>query len=202
MYLSSDSSSILVSCHRSPLSIIHYYPLLSIIHYPLLQHCNIALQHSIIQYPLLRKFKSSKTKIFQPFCLWMFLSFFVGSPPAFINLPFLGIHLPKKHLFLVFSSHHIWAFLMVNQCLVGVWIYQLISWTFWVVNLFVFHHWIILFSPTITNIYTFPSKQKQTLRNYSIGWISNPATSTSLSCLNRNLKNTFPHTAIWTFSIY
>ena len=39
MYLSSDSSSILVSCHRSPLSIIHYYPL-SIIHY-----CNIATLH-------------------------------------------------------------------------------------------------------------------------------------------------------------
>ena len=45
----------------------------------------------------------------------------------------------------------------------------------------VFHHWIILFSPTITNIYTSPSKQKQTLGNYSIGWISNPATSTVLS---------------------
>ena len=132
----------------------------------------------------------------------MFLSFLSGHHQLFSICLFWESTSPKNICFWFSPVIHIWAFLMVNQCLVGVWIYQLISWTFWVVNLFVFHHWIILFSPTITNIYTSPSKQKQTLRNYSIGWISNPATSTSLSCLNRNLKNTFPHTAIWTFSIY
>ena len=146
MYLSSDSSSILVLCHRSPLSIIHY--------------CNTGRlnHHHQIQ-------RFSDPILFECFFFSMCLN--------------LGIHLPQKTSVFVFI--HILAFLMVNQCLVGVWIYQLISWTFWVVNLFVFHHWIILFSPTITNIYTFPSKQKQTLRNYSIGWISNLATSSVLS---------------------
>ena len=97
MYLSSDSSSILVSCHRSPLSIIHYYPL-SIIHY-----CNIATLHCNIPLSIIH-YCGSLNHPRQKLSLNVSL-FFVGSPSAFLNLPFLEIHLPKKHLFLVFSSH-------------------------------------------------------------------------------------------------
>ena len=92
MYLSSDSSSILVSCHRSPLSIIHYYPL-SIIHYCNIAtlHCNIPL--SIIHY--CGSLNHPRQKFSNLFVFECF-SFFCRVTISFSQFAFFGNPPPQK----------------------------------------------------------------------------------------------------------
>ena len=83
MYLSSDTSSILVSCHRSPLSIIHYCNIAL--------HCNIPL--SIIHY--CGSLNHPRQQFSNSFVFECF-SYFCGVTTSFSQFAFFGNPPPQK----------------------------------------------------------------------------------------------------------